>query len=40
VLSGSRLRDYATFSHAQGEEGLPEGIVDFMGSGVEEVFAL
>ena len=40
VLSGSGLRDDAPLAHAPGEQGLPEAVIDFVGAGVEQVFAL
>ena len=40
VLAGARLRDDPRFAHAPGEQDLSDGIVDFVGAGVEQVFAL
>ncbi len=40
VLAGSGLGDDALLAHALGEEALADGVVDLVGAGVEEVFAL
>ena len=40
VLAGAGFGDDALLAHAQGEQGLAEGVVDFVGAGVVEVFAL
>ncbi|MFM1944508.1 MAG: hypothetical protein RI897_3490 [Verrucomicrobiota bacterium] len=39
VLSGAGFCDDAGFTHAFGEEDLSDGVIDFVGAGVEEVFA-
>ena len=39
MLTGSGFRDDALFPESFGEEDLADGIVDLMGSGVEQVFA-
>ena len=39
VLAGAGFGDDAFFAHAEGEEGLADGVVDFVGAGVGEVFA-
>ena len=39
VLAGAGFGDDAFFAHAEGEECLAEGVVDFVGAGVVEVFA-
>src|SRR5690606_18916968 len=40
VLAGAGLGDHAAFAHAEREERLAEGVVDFVRAGVIEVFAL
>ena len=40
VLAGAGLGHDASLAHVAGDENLPEGIVDFMRTGVVEVFAL
>ncbi len=40
MLAGAGFGDDAFFAHAEGEEGLADGVVDFVGAGVGEVFAL
>ena len=40
VLAGAGLGDDALLAHALGEQALAEGVVDLVGAGVEEVFAL
>ena len=40
VLARAGLCDDALLAHAAGEEALAEGVVDLVGPGVEEVFAL
>ena len=40
VLAGSGFGDDAVLAHAAREKGLADAVVDFVGSGVEEVFAL
>ncbi len=39
VLAGAGFGDDAGFAHAAGEEDLAEGVIDFVGAGMEEVFA-
>ncbi len=39
VLAGTGFSDDAFFFHAEGEERLADGVVDFVGAGVAEVFA-
>lgn len=39
MLTRASLRDDSLFAHALCEEDLSEGVVDFVGAGVEEVFA-
>ncbi len=40
VLSGTGFSDHARLAHAFGQHGLADGVVDFVGAGVVEVFAL
>jgi hypothetical protein len=40
VLAGAGLGDDALLAHALREQGLPEGVVDLVRPGVEEVLAL
>jgi hypothetical protein len=40
VLTGPRLGYDAGLAQAVGQEGLPEGVVDLVGTGVQEVLAL
>ena len=40
VLPGSRFRDYPLFSHALHQQALPHDVVDLVGAGVVQVFAL
>src|SRR3989338_1024763 len=40
MLAGSGLSNKAALTHAQSQQGLADGIVDFMGSGMQEIFAL
>jgi hypothetical protein len=40
VLTGTGLGDDAFLAHAAGEDGLADGVVDLVGAGVIEVFAL
>src|SRR3989338_4571607 len=40
VLTGSGLSNKAAFIHPQSQQCLADGIVDFMGSGMQEIFAL
>ena len=40
VLSGARLGNDARLAHLACQEDLPDGVVDFVRSGVVEVFAL
>ncbi len=40
MLAGTRFCDDAPFSHSPGEQGLAEGVVDFVGAGVGQVFTL
>ena len=40
VLPGARLGDDASLAHPPGKQGLAEGVVDLVGAGVVEVFAL
>ncbi len=40
VLAGSGFGDDAVLAHAAREQGLADAVVDLVGSGVEEVFAL
>jgi hypothetical protein len=40
VLPGAGLGDHTRFAHALGQEGLADGVVDLVGAGVVEVFAL
>ena len=40
MLAGARLRDQSPFAHPPGEKRLPQGVVDLVGAGVVEVFAL
>ncbi len=39
VLAGAGFGDDALFAHAEGEQGLADGVVDLVGAGVVEVFA-
>jgi hypothetical protein len=39
VLAGAGFSDDAFFAEAFGEQSLPEGVVDFVSAGVEQVFA-
>jgi hypothetical protein len=39
VLACAGFGDDAGLAHAAGEEDLADGVVDFVGAGVEEVFA-
>ena len=40
MLASAGLRDDARLAHAQGEQYLPEAVVDLMRAGVVEVFTL
>jgi hypothetical protein len=40
VLAGAGFGNKAGFAHALGEKGLTKHVVDFVGTGVIEVFAL
>ena len=40
MLSGTGLGDHALLAHPSGEQGLAEGVVDFMSPGMEQVLAL
>jgi hypothetical protein len=40
VLAGPRLGDDAFFAQALGEQDLTDGVVELVGTGVQEVFAL
>ena len=40
MLARAGFRDDAFFAHALAEDGLADGIVDFMRPGVKQVFAL
>ena len=40
VLSGTGLGNDAAFTHAAGQQHLPHGVVDLVGTGVVQVFAL
>ena len=40
MLSGSGFGDDPLLAHALYQQGLAEAVVDFVGAGVEEVFAL
>ncbi len=40
VLTGTGFGNDPLFAHAQGQQRLPEGVVDLVGAGVVEVFAL
>ena len=38
MLPRARFRDNASFTHPFGDQGLANGIIDFMGSSVEQIF--
>ena len=40
MLSGAGFGDDAVFAHAAGEERLSQAVIDFVGAGVEQIFAL
>ena len=40
MLPRARFRDHTLLSHAAGEQRLPHGVVDFMGTGVIQVLTL
>ncbi len=40
MLAGARLGDDALLAHAQGQQTLADGVVDLVGAGVQQVFAL
>jgi hypothetical protein len=40
VLSGACFRDDPRFAHAKGEQGLADGVVDFVGTSVVQVLTL
>ena len=40
VLPGARLRDHPLLAHAHGEQRLADGVIDFVGAGVIQIFAL
>ena len=40
MLAGSRFRDDARLAHFSCQQDLPNGVVDFMGTCVAEVFTL
>ena len=40
MLAGAGFGDDAGLAHAPGKEDLADGVVDFVGAGVEQVFAL
>ena len=39
VLAGTRLGDDSLFAHADGQQRLPQRVVDFVGTGMIEVLA-
>lgn len=39
MLAGAGFGDDPFFAHAEGEEGLSDGVIDFVGAGVIDVFA-
>ena len=38
MLAGTGLGDDAGLAHAAGNQDLPQGIIDFMGTGMQQVF--
>ena len=40
MLAGTCLGDQAALAHPLGQQGLPEGVVDFMGAGMGQVLPL
>ena len=40
MLAGAGFGNHAALAHPQGQQGLPERVVDFVGAGVIQIFAL
>ena len=40
MLAGSRFRDDARLAHFSGQQNLSNGVIDFVGAGMTEVFTL